>query len=50
MACCCSHLVLRNDFCVIIQNITKHVTTHALSRLIVEVLKEWVKVLQFQDG
>lgn len=46
----CSHLVLRDDFRVIIQNVTKHVTTHALSRLIVKVLKERVEMFQFQDG
>lgn len=45
-----SHLVLRDDFCVVVQNVTKHVTTHALSRLVVKVLKEGVKMFQFQDS
>lgn len=44
-----SYLVLRDDFCVIIQNVTEHVTTHALSGLVVKVFKEWVKMFQFQD-
>jgi hypothetical protein len=39
-----SYLVLRDNFCVIIQNITKHVTTHAFSGLVVKVLKEWMKM------
>lgn len=44
------YLVLGDDFCVIIQHVAKHVTTHALPGLVVKVLKEGVEMFQLQDG
>lgn len=39
-----SYLFLGHNFCVIIQYIAKHVTTHALPGLVIKVFKEWVKM------
>lgn len=45
-----AHLFLGHDGCVVVQRVAQHVATHALARLVVEILKERREVLQLQHG
>lgn len=44
------NLFLSHNGCVVFQRVAQHVATHALARLIVEILKERWEVLELQHG